>query len=134
MALAQAGLPFDERLVVEGDFREGGGRAATLRLLDRVPDVEAIFVANDQMAAGAIRAVRDLGRDVPRDVSVVGFDDVLLAEYLSPTLTTVRQPLYEMGRAAAQIAIALLQEKEVEVRTRFDPELVVRQSVARAAR
>lgn len=134
IALERAGLPFDERLVVEGDFREEGGQAATRRLLERAPDVEAIFVANDQMAAGAIRAVRDLGRDVPNDVSIVGFDDVLLARYLSPTLTTVRQPLYEMGRTAARIAVSLLHGKVEEVRTRFDPELVVRQSVARVAR
>lgn len=135
MALERAGIAYDDRLVVEGDFREAGGRAATRRLLERAPEVEAIFVANDQMAAGAIRAIRDLGRDVPHDVSVVGFDDVLLAQYLSPTLTTVRQPLYEMGRAAASIALTLLHGKdEGEVRTRFEPELVVRQSVAPSAR
>lgn len=133
-ALERAGLPFDERLVVEGDFREEGGRAATHRLLERAPEVGAVFVANDQMAAGAMRAARDLGRDVPRDLSLVGFDDVLLARYLSPALTTVRQPLHEMGRAAAEIAVALLEHRKWEVRTRFEPELIVRESVARVAR
>lgn len=132
-ALDRAGIGFDERLVVEGDFREGGGRAATERLLERVSDLDALFVANDQMAAGAMRAARDLGLRIPDDLSLVGFDDVLLAQYLSPALTTVRQPLFEMGRAAAEIAIALLEQRKVEVRTRFDPELVVRDSVAPAA-
>ena len=132
-ALEQAGIGFDERLVVEGDFREGGGRAAAERLFERVADLDALFVSNDQMAAGAMRAARDLGLRIPDDLSLVGFDDVLLAQYLSPALTTVRQPLFEMGRAAAEIAIALLEQRKVEVRTRFDPELVVRDSVAPAA-
>ncbi len=103
------------------------------RLLDRSDDLDAVFVANDQMAAGAMRAARDRGLDVPRDLSLVGYDDVLLAQYLSPALTTVRQPLFDMGRAAGDIAIALLEQKKVEVRTRFEPELVVRESVARRA-
>jgi LacI family transcriptional regulator len=133
-ALDAAGLPFDERFVVEGDFREEGGYAATRRLLERVPDVHALFVANDQMAAGAIRAANDLGHDVPNDLSLVGFDDVLLAHYVSPALTTVRQPLRDMGRAAADIAIARLLGRKGEVRTRFEPELVLRQAVARVAR
>lgn len=132
-ALDAAGIAYDDRLVVEGDFREGGGRAAMARLIDRIDELDAVFVANDQMAAGAMRAARDRGLDVPRDLSLVGYDDVLLAQYLSPALTTVRQPLFEMGRAAGDIAIALLEQKKVEVRTRFEPELVVRESVARRA-
>jgi LacI family transcriptional regulator len=132
-ALDAAGIAYDDHLVVEGDFREGGGRAAMERLLDRTTDLDAVFVANDQMAAGAMRAARDRGLDVPRDLSLVGYDDVLLAQYLSPALTTVRQPLFDMGRAAADIAIALLEQRKVEVRTRFEPELVVRESVAHRA-
>lgn len=132
-ALDGAGIAYDDGLVVEGDFREGGGREAMERLLDRTTELDAVFVANDQMAAGAMRAVRDRGLDVPLDLSLVGYDDVLLAQYLSPTLTTVRQPLFDMGRAAGDIAIALLEQKKVEVRTRFEPELVVRKSVAQRA-
>ncbi len=132
-ALDGAGIAYDDGLVVEGDFREGGGREAMERLLDRTTELDAVFVANDQMAAGAMRAVRDRGLYVPLDLSLVGYDDVLLAQYLSPTLTTVRQPLFDMGRAAGDIAIALLEQKKVEVRTRFEPELVVRESVAQRA-
>ena len=132
-ALDGAGIAYDDGLVVEGDFREGGGREAMERLLERTTELDAVFVANDQMAAGAMRAVRDRGLDVPLDLSLVGYDDVLLAQYLSPTLTTVRQPLFDMGRAAGDIAIALLEQKKVEVRTRFEPELVVRKSVAQRA-
>ena len=132
-ALDGAGIAYDDGLVVEGDFREGGGREAMERLLERTTELDAVFVANDQMAAGVMRAVRDRGLDVPLDLSLVGYDDVLLAQYLSPTLTTVRQPLFDMGRAAGDIAIALLEQKKVEVRTRFEPELVVRKSVAQRA-
>jgi LacI family transcriptional regulator len=86
------------------------------------------------MAAGGMRALRESGRDVPSDVSVVGFDDVFLAQYLTPTLTTIRQPLVDMGRAAAHLLLARLGHEGREVVHRFDPELVERQSVARLAR
>ena len=132
-ALEAAGIAYDDHLVVEGDFREGGGRAAMERLLERTTALDAVFVANDQMAAGALRAARDRGLAIPHDLSLVGYDDVLLAQYLSPALTTVRQPLFDMGRAAGDIAIALLEQEKVEVRTRFEPELVVRESVAQRA-
>jgi LacI family transcriptional regulator len=133
-ALEGAGIEYDERYVVESNFLEEGGARATARLLERVPDLTAIFFANDQMAAGGMRTLRESGRDVPGDVSVVGFDDVFLAQYLTPTLTTVRQPLVDMGRAAAHLLLARLGHEGREVVHRFDPELVERQSVARPAR
>lgn len=128
-ALERAGGVYDERYVVEADFHEQGGYDATLRLLARGVAFDAIVSANDQMAAGSLQALRENGFSVPDDVSVIGFDDVLFARYLTPTLTTVRQPLEEMGRAAARIALAVLDGKETEVRRRFDPTLVVRESV-----
>jgi LacI family transcriptional regulator len=131
--LEASGIGYDERYVVESNFQEEGGARAVMRLLDRVPDLTAIFFANDQMAAGGMRTLRDAGRDVPLDVSVVGYDDVFLAQYLTPTLTTIRQPLVEMGRAAADLLLARLSQGGREVVHRFDPELVVRQSVASAA-
>lgn len=128
-ALMSAGIDHDDRFVVEGDFLEAGGYSAMQRLLARNAVPDAVFAANDQMAAGAMRAARDAGFDIPQDISFVGFDDVVLARYLSPALTTVRQPLHKMGRAAAIIALAQLEKREVEVRTRFEPELAVRESV-----
>lgn len=132
-ALAAAGI--DERPgdVAVADFREAGGARAAAALLERAPDLTAVFVANDQMAAGALRTLRELGRQVPRDVSVVGYDDVILAQYLTPALTTVRQPLVEMGAAAASLLLARLGGVTREVVHRFEPELVERSSVARAA-
>jgi len=133
-ALEAAGVGYLERYVVESTFLEEGGARAVARLLERAPEVTAIFFGNDQMAAGGMRTLRESGRDVPADISVVGFDDVFLAQYLTPTLTTIRQPLVEMGRAAAHLLLARLGHEGREVMHRFDPELVERQSVARVAR
>lgn len=130
-ALHAVGLEPDERLIVEADFEEEGGYRAMRELLDKDPALTAVFAGNDQMAAGAFSALREAGLSIPDDVSVVGYDDVLLARYLHPTLTTIRQPLEEMGRAAARAALALLANEGTEVRNRFDPQLVSRQSVAR---
>ncbi len=133
-ALEAAGVAFDERWVVEATFQEEGGGHAAQRLMQRVPDLTAIFASNDQMAAGAMRALRELGLEIPSDVSVVGYDDVFLARYLSPALTTVRQPLVEMGRAAGHALLARLRGERREVVHRFDPELVERQSVTHLKR
>lgn len=128
--LEAADVEYRERYVVESTFREDGGARAAVALLERAPEISAIFFGNDQMAAGGIRALREHGRDVPADVSVVGFDDVFLAQYLTPALTTVRQPLVEMGRAAAHMLLARLGAPGEGVAREFAPELVERQSVA----
>jgi LacI family transcriptional regulator len=133
-ALEAAGVDHVERYVVESNFQEEGGARAAARLLDRAPEITAIFFGNDQMAAGGMRTLREAGLDVPNDISVVGFDDVFLAQYLTPSLTTVRQPLVDMGRAAAHLLLARLENDGREVVHRFDPELIERQSVARVAR
>jgi LacI family transcriptional regulator len=132
-ALEWADVRYRDAYVVESTFQEEGGAQAAAVLMDRAPDLTAIFVANDQMAAGAMRTLRDRGRAIPGDVSIVGFDDVFLALYLTPTLTTVRQPLVAMGRAAANLLLARLGHEGEEVVLRFEPELVERQSVARIA-
>jgi LacI family transcriptional regulator len=133
-ALEAAGVDHDERYVVESNFQEEGGARAAARLLERAPEITAIFFGNDQMAAGGMRTLREAGLDVPSDISVVGFDDVFLAQYLTPSLTTIRQPLVDMGRAAAHLLLARLGHERREVVHRFDPELVERQTVARIAR
>jgi LacI family transcriptional regulator len=130
-ALADAGIAYDEALVADGDFMEDAGQRATHRLLERGLEFSAVFAANDQSAVGALRALREAGLRVPEDVSVVGFDDTLLARYLVPSLTTVRQPLREMGQAAASLALTRLGiAAREEVTLRFEPVLVERESVA----
>ncbi|MEU1403093.1 LacI family DNA-binding transcriptional regulator [Streptomyces sp. NPDC005728] len=96
----------DPRLVVESDFTPGGGERAMRELLDRCPDVDAVFAANDLTALGALRVLRERGRRVPEDVAVIGFDDVLpVAEEADPPLTTVRQDIEEMGRLMARLLL-----------------------------
>ncbi|MEU1462017.1 LacI family DNA-binding transcriptional regulator [Streptomyces sp. NPDC005727] len=97
----------DPRLVVESDFTPAGGEQAMRELLDRCPDVDAVFAANDLTALGALRVLRERGLRVPEDVAVIGFDDVLpVAEECDPPLTTVRQDIEEMGRLMARLLLA----------------------------
>lgn len=129
--LARHGIAFDATLVAHGNFVEDGGERAVHSLLERGAEFSAVFVGNDQSAAGALKALRDAGKRVPEDVSVVGFDDTIVAHYLYPALTTVRQPFDEMGQAAAWLALAALGVIERrEVTRRFEPVLIERDSVA----
>jgi DNA-binding LacI/PurR family transcriptional regulator len=104
-ALAEAGLRPRDELVADGDFSVAGGERAMRALLGRNPDLDAVFVASDPMAAGALLALRAEGRRVPDDVAVVGFDDAAIATSTQPPLTTVRQPLDEMARAMADLLL-----------------------------
>ncbi|WP_328874684.1 LacI family transcriptional regulator [Streptomyces sp. NBC_00287] len=128
-ALADAGLDPLPSLVVEGDFTEDSGRRATAQLLERHPDMDAVFAASDTMAAGALGVLRAAGRRVPEDVAVIGFDDFTLAQHTEPSLTTVRQPLEEIGRTMVRLLLEEMEQPEVAwrhviLRTR----LVVRDS------
>src|SRR5690606_28679467 len=104
-ALLDAGRPDAPSLVVEGDFTRAGGEAATRTLLDRHPDLDGLFVASDLMALGALDALQGAGRRVPDDVAVVGFDDSELARSADPPLTTVRQPIEQLGREMARLLL-----------------------------
>ena len=131
LALTENDLPFEDSLVAEGGFVEDGGYRAMKQLLERDAGFTAVFTANDQSAAGALKALREAGLRVPDDISLVGFDDLLIAHYLFPALTTVIQPFAEMGQAAAWLALTALGiDEEKEVTRRFDPALVERDSVA----
>jgi len=99
---------YGKRFAVAGDFSVAGGRTATEVLLARHPDLDGIFAANDLMAAGALQALAAAGRAVPGDVRVVGFDDAPLAAAATPPLTTVRQPVVEMGRELARMLLSVV--------------------------
>ncbi|MFI9330954.1 LacI family DNA-binding transcriptional regulator [Kitasatospora sp. NPDC052868] len=127
--LAAAGLPVDEGLVAAGDFTEEGGRRAMRELLDRRPDLDAVFAASDLMAVGALAVLRARGLDVPGDVALVGVDDSPVARHLDPPLTTVRQPIEQMGRMMAGLLLRQIAGEEAEPsRLVLPTELVVRQS------
>jgi DNA-binding LacI/PurR family transcriptional regulator len=132
-ALTEAGLPVDFQLVEEGRFTDEGGHDAARKLLEREPDPTAIFAANDLSALGVMNAVAEVGRRVPEDVSVVGFDDLHLSAYTSPPLTTIRQPAVEIATLATEILIGLTRGHRAErMRHLLEPELVVRASTQAA--
>jgi LacI family transcriptional regulator len=132
-ALLAVELAADPALLVESDFSIDGGWRAARRLLARHQPPTAIFAFNDNMAVGALRAARELGLDVPGRLSVVGFDDVENASLVTPALTTVRQPLQEMGRVATGILYRLIDDQPLDVtRIELSTRLVVRASTAPA--
>jgi LacI family transcriptional regulator len=128
-ALAAQGILPEPALEVEADFEIGPGRDAAGHLLDMRDPPTAIFAFNDNLAIGVLQAARDRGLRVPGDLSVVGFDDVEPATIVTPTLTTVRQPLAEMGRTAVNLLMRLLERQRFEtMRVELATRLVVRES------
>lgn len=136
LVLRQRNLPFENELVAESDFSEEGGHAAMLRLLQGQGEArgvihppEAVFVASDSMAIGAMRALREQGLRVPQDVAIVGFDDIPLASRTEPPLTTVRQPIMKTGLIAAETLIDMI-ENDINPSRRIimETELVIRDS------
>jgi LacI family transcriptional regulator len=133
-ALEGAGIPVDDALIVPGDFYHASGSTGASALLDLRKPPTAVFAASDQMALGAIEALRRRGLRVPEDMSVVGFDDLPEVRWLSPPLTTVRQPLTEMGKVAARTVLRLARGEELDSpRLELATELVVRASTAARA-
>jgi LacI family transcriptional regulator len=128
-AFAEASAPFDPSLTREGDWTIASGAAAMRSLLAARPDLRAVFAANDLMAIGAMRAIVDAGRRVPADIAVVGYDDIPFAAQMIPALTTVRQPLADMARAAAAAVLDAAAGRPWEPDPRlFATNLVVRES------
>ncbi|PZG22546.1 LacI family transcriptional regulator [Micromonospora craterilacus] len=130
-ALEAAGLAVDDDLVCPGDFYHEAGFSGGVRLLGLADPPTAIFASSDQMALGVYEAVRQRGLRVPDDISVVGFDDLPEVRWCSPPLTTVRQPLAEMGMLAARTVLRLARGETVESpRVELATELVIRDSAA----
>lgn len=128
-ALHDNGIPPDGSLVVQADpTREGGSEAMSI-LLGCSPRPTAVFAYNDLQAIGAIDAIKEKGLSVPFDIAVVGFDDIQLASFTTPPLTTFRMPKYEMGQRAAEMLIGMINSRVVrESRVVVDPQLIVRES------
>jgi DNA-binding LacI/PurR family transcriptional regulator len=129
-ALDAAYLPFEPGYVVHGDGKPGGGAEAVAALMKQTKAPTAVFCYNDMTALGAIGALRAMGLAVPGDVSVVGFDDLFVAQYCVPPLTTVRQPMREMGRLALDTLMRLTAGAEVAPASKVRGELIVRESTA----
>ncbi|MEW6566598.1 MAG: LacI family DNA-binding transcriptional regulator [Chloroflexota bacterium] len=128
-ALERAGLPLDVELVRFGNFDEGSGQAAMEALLAMEARPTAVFIASDLVALGAMRAIRERGLDVPRDIALVGFDDITAAAFVTPALTTVRVPSYGLGWTAGELLIRIIeQDIPNQPHVLLDTELVVRES------
>jgi LacI family transcriptional regulator len=129
-ALKDAGIAFDERLVAAGGYRLENGYEAIQYLLGLEDPPTAVFTYNDIMAIGATRALRERGMDVPRDFSVVGYDDIPDAAYTCPALTTVRQAKYEMGAKGIELLFKIMDGEIVDpqVKESVSVELIERES------
>ncbi len=130
-ALKEHGLPINDRLVTFAEPDESGGEQAMTELLGRGKHFTAVACYNDSMAAGAMGVLNDNGIDVPNEISLIGFDDILISRYIRPRLTTVHYPIVTMATQAAELALALAQNQTPsEVTHLFSPTLVRRHSVA----
>ncbi len=131
-ALNQAGLAQDSNLVYEGNFQQEGGREGIQALVKSGKPFDAIVCGNDEMASGAMTKARELDIKVPDDVSIIGFDNIIYAEYLNPKLTTVDYPIQKMGKMAARLALQHTYNfKDLDIATRFVPQIVERESCNR---
>jgi len=130
-ALAESNIPFDPRLIAEGDFREEGGVRAVNYLLDSGAKFTALFCANDQMAHGVYLGLSRRGLRIPEDVSVVGFDDLSASSYMLPPLTTISQSVLSLGQCSASAVLQMIDGKRPRIS--LPPvELIVRESTRRA--
>ena len=130
-ALESAGLPFRPELVRDGTFHHAGGYDAASELLALPEPPTAVFAGSDEQAFGVVEAARVAGLTVPRDLSVVGFDDLPISRWAAPPLTTIRQPLAEMGRVGAQLLQSLLEGRPPDTyHVELATSLVVRASTA----
>ena len=130
-ALASAGILTPPELVVTGDFQIEPGAIAARKLLALADRPTAIFAFNDNIAVGVMQVARELGLRIPEDLSVVGFDDLEAAEIVTPALTTIRQPIAEMGRMAASLLERLIEGQTIEaMHVELRTQLIVRDSTA----
>jgi LacI family transcriptional regulator len=133
-ALEEAGVKFDERLLYEGDYHETGGQDALNALFEKGIPFTAVVCANDEMAAGAMAAAHERGLELPRELSIVGFDDAPISRYVYPKLTTIHYPIADMADMAARWVLKhVYDQHQVEVQQAFEPKLVSRDSVGRPA-
>jgi LacI family repressor for deo operon, udp, cdd, tsx, nupC, and nupG len=114
LALQRASISFDASLIEHGDWSYQSGYEAMRRLLAKAPQIKALFAQNDQLAIGAMRALGEAKRRIPDDVAIVGYDDIPAAAYSQPPLTTIRQPMQQVGAVATRLLIELINDPTAE--------------------
>lgn len=130
-ALEQKGILFNNNLVKIGGMHEGDGQAAIESILNTKIEFDAIFAVNDPVAIGALRVLKSYNYKIPEDIALVGFSNNPITEYVSPSITTVNQPAYEMGKVSAHILISLIEEEELEYNSKIitlPTEFIIRES------
>ncbi|MDF7679543.1 ribose operon transcriptional repressor RbsR [Enterobacteriaceae bacterium ESL0689] len=128
-AMERAGLPHPEHYVITSDFEFSGGACAMQKLLALAERPQAVFISNDAMAVGAYQSLYLAGLSIPQDMALIGYDDIELARYMTPPLTTIHQPKDELGELAVDILIhRLAQPQQTQQRLQLTPELIVRGS------
>ncbi len=130
-ALRAANYPIDEALIAEGDYTPSSGFRAMNAMLDLPELPSAVFVASDVVAIGAIQAIKQRNLRIPQDIAIIGFDDIPMAEYLDPPLSTIRLPAYGLGWAAGERLIRLILGEDIESQgVLLGTELIIRQSTS----
>ena len=138
-ALSRAGIAFDgTRMLANGDYTHKSGYLAMKELLLKMPDLDGVFSANDQMAVGALKALSEAGKRVPEDVKVIGYDDVFIASVLEPSLSTIHVQKYSMGIKAAELLINQIESnveynKHIPSTIELESKLVIRKSTVKNA-
>ncbi|NUK28854.1 LacI family DNA-binding transcriptional regulator [Parageobacillus sp. VR-IP] len=130
-ALLEAGLPIHEEWIADGEFREDNAEREALRLLTNYPHITAFFCASDLMALGVIKAAKRLGKRIPNDVAIIGYDDIILASYATPPLSTIAQNKFAMGYEAAKLLIHMLEGKATSHVKILETELKIRESTVK---
>jgi LacI family transcriptional regulator len=124
-----AGIPVDEKLILTGDFRSDSGYEGCRSLLSLPKPPTAVFACNDLMALGALNAAHEMGIKIPRQLSIIGFDDIALSSFIVPHLTTISQPKHEMGRRVAELLVERIKKKNISQRNEIlKTKLIIRDS------
>lgn len=126
-ALSEFKIPYNQQIVFEGDYRFESGYSKGQKILNN--DITAIFISNDLMCYGFYKAVRELNKKIPDDISVIGFDDLFFSNMLDVPLTTIRQPVETIAVTAAQILLEQIKGNQTYKNIKFQPELIIRKSV-----
>ncbi|TVP87405.1 MAG: LacI family transcriptional regulator [Alkalicoccus sp.] len=128
-ALQDFGLKKDSKWILNGSFTHEGGYQATKILLNQGDLPDAVFYANDEMAIGGLEALKETKLNIPEDIAIIGFDDIQLAPYLQPPLTTMRHPKYEMGKLASHVIFQVLEGHAAKSHYTLETEFISRESV-----
>lgn len=130
-ALTENNLLFNEQLFFEGDFKETGGKNGLKKFIGKKTPFTALVCANDEMASGAMTYAREHGFSLPEDLSIIGFDNIIFSRHIYPKLTTIDNPVYEMGHMAAKLVLKnVYQQKGINIDYFFEPAVISRDSIA----